>query len=164
MTRVVIAPDKFKGVLSARDVANAMAEGVRRVAIVTDMAQRGMEGTEDEMYEVVQYLTKYIRAGQAQPKVNVNKATVKEIVTGLAISAKDADAIALMWVLHDWKSREARTILRHCYEALRPGGVILIGEKLLDEDRAGPAFTALMNLHLLVSTGGEEMLLPPPPF
>ncbi len=62
-------------------------------AIVADMAQRGMEGTEDEMYDVVQYLTKYIRAGQAQPKVNVNKATVKEIMTGLAIAGKDAEAI-----------------------------------------------------------------------
>lgn len=69
---------------------------------------------------------------------------------------KDADAMALMWVLHDWKPREVRAILRNCYEALQSGGVLLVGEKLLSEDRTSPLATTLVNLHLLVSTGGEE--------
>ncbi|MSQ11195.1 MAG: methyltransferase domain-containing protein [Dehalococcoidia bacterium] len=68
----------------------------------------------------------------------------------------DADAIALGWVLHDWPATEARAVLKNCYEALRPGGVLLLCEKLLDEDKAGPMQTTLMDLHLLVSTGGEE--------
>jgi ubiquinone/menaquinone biosynthesis C-methylase UbiE len=47
-------------------------------------------------------------------------------------------------------------ILRNCYEVLQPGGAILVCEKVLQEDKAGPSFAALMNLHWLVSTGGEE--------
>lgn len=61
-------------------------------AIVADMAQRGMEGTEDEMYDVIQYLTRNIKALPAV-KVNVNKASAKELETGLEISAKDAEAL-----------------------------------------------------------------------
>ncbi|MBM3945983.1 MAG: methyltransferase domain-containing protein [SAR202 cluster bacterium] len=69
---------------------------------------------------------------------------------------READAIVLGWVLHDWPPAQAREVLRNCYQALRSGGVLLLCEKLLDEDKTGPELTTLMDLHLLVSTGGEE--------
>lgn len=60
-------------------------------AIVADMVQRGAPGTDDELYEVVQYLTKYIKAGPVM--INVNKASSKQLEKELAISAKEAEAI-----------------------------------------------------------------------
>jgi SAM-dependent methyltransferase len=69
---------------------------------------------------------------------------------------READVMVLGSVLHDWPAMQAREILRNCYHALRLGGILLVAEKFLNEDRAGPARTALMDLHLLVSTGGEE--------
>lgn len=69
---------------------------------------------------------------------------------------QESDVIALGWVLHDWPPARAQAILRNCYEALLPGGAILVCEKLLEEEKTGPLFTALMDLHMLVSTGGEE--------
>ena len=68
----------------------------------------------------------------------------------------EADVIALEWVLRDWPAEEGRTILRNCYSALRPGGAVLVCEKLLEEDRTGPLLTTLMDLHVMVSTGGQE--------
>ena len=68
----------------------------------------------------------------------------------------EADVIALGWVLHDWSPAQSKAILRNCYGVLKEGGVLLVCEKLLEEDKTGPLFTALMNLHGLVSTGGEE--------
>lgn len=68
----------------------------------------------------------------------------------------EADVIALGWVLHDWPADRCRTILRNCHQALRPGGAVLLCEKLLDESRAGPLQATLMDLHSLVSTGGQE--------
>src|SRR5271165_1220461 len=59
-------------------------------AIVVDMVQRGAKGTDDEFYEVIQYLTKYVKA---PPKVNVNTADAKTIETGLEFSSKEAEAI-----------------------------------------------------------------------
>ena len=68
----------------------------------------------------------------------------------------EADVIALGWVLHDWPAPKAVQILRNCHDVLQPGGALLVCEKLLEEAKTGPVYTALMNLHLLVSTGGEE--------
>ena len=68
----------------------------------------------------------------------------------------EADVIALGWILHDWPDEQCHVILRHCYEALQPGGAILVCEKLLDEQGTGPLLTTLMDLHALVSTGGQE--------
>jgi competence protein ComEA len=66
-------------------------------AVVTDMVQRGAEGTDDEFDEIVKYLAKNIKAGQArasvETKVNVNKATAKAIETGLELTPKEAQAI-----------------------------------------------------------------------
>jgi competence protein ComEA len=59
--------------------------------IVMNMIQRGAQGTDDEFADIVDYLTKTVSAEAA--KINVNKATSKELQTGLEISDKDADAI-----------------------------------------------------------------------
>ncbi len=60
-------------------------------AIVADMVQRGALGTDDELYEVVQYLTKYIKAGPVM--INVNKASARQLEKELLVSSKDAEAI-----------------------------------------------------------------------
>jgi competence protein ComEA len=70
-------------------------------AIVADMVQRGAEGTDDELYEVVQYLTKNIKA---LPKINVNKADAKTLETGLSLSAKEAEALIAAREKSEFKS------------------------------------------------------------
>jgi competence protein ComEA len=59
--------------------------------IVMNMIQRGAQGTDDEFADIVDYLTNTVSAAAA--KINVNKATAKQLETGLEISDKDADAI-----------------------------------------------------------------------
>ena len=67
-----------------------------------------------------------------------------------------ADLITLSLILHDWDDPECRIILKRCFEALEPGGSLLILEKALNDERTGPLFPALMNLNMLVATGGRE--------
>jgi hypothetical protein len=69
---------------------------------------------------------------------------------------KDADVIALEWVLRDWQLEQGRVILRNCFSALRTGGAIIICEKLLERDKTKPLLATLMDLHVMVSTGGQE--------
>lgn len=66
------------------------------------------------------------------------------------------DAILLSNILHDWGIEDARRILRACAEALPTGGVLLITESFVDDDKRGPAPAALMSLNMLVETWGRN--------
>ena len=59
-------------------------------AIVADMVQRGAKGSDEDFYDVVQYLTANIKA---LPKVKVNTATAKELEAGLRLSSAEAELI-----------------------------------------------------------------------
>jgi len=68
-----------------------------------------------------------------------------------------ADVIHLSWILHDWSDEQSVTILTRCREALPSGGMVLLGEMLLDESPGAPVFPLLMSLNMLVATdGGRE--------
>jgi len=62
-------------------------------AVVDDMIQRGATGTDDEFYEVVDYLAKNFSTSSPVAKINVNKATAKDLETALRITEKQAQAI-----------------------------------------------------------------------
>jgi 3-hydroxy-5-methyl-1-naphthoate 3-O-methyltransferase len=64
------------------------------------------------------------------------------------------DVILLSMIMHDWGEQENRTILRKCYEALPPGGAVIISELLVNDDKTGPAPAALMSLNMLIETVG----------
>jgi competence protein ComEA len=59
--------------------------------IVANMIQRGAQGSDDEFADIVDYLANTVSGAAA--KINVNKATAKELQSALDISDKQADAI-----------------------------------------------------------------------
>ena len=62
-------------------------------AIVEDMIQRGATGNEAELYDVVDYLATNFSKTSPVIKVNVNKATAKDLEGALRIPGKQAAAI-----------------------------------------------------------------------
>jgi competence protein ComEA len=62
-------------------------------AIVEDMIQRGATGTEDEFFEVVDYLATNFSKSSPVIKINVNQATAKDLENSLRIPDKQAAAI-----------------------------------------------------------------------
>jgi competence protein ComEA len=62
-------------------------------AIVEDMIQRGATGSDDQFYEVVDYLANNFSKTSPILKINVNKATSKDLENALRIPAKQAAAI-----------------------------------------------------------------------
>jgi competence protein ComEA len=60
-------------------------------ATIDEMVSRGAEGTDAEFDKIVEYLAKNF--GKEGGKINVNKAAAKDLESGLAIPAKDAEAI-----------------------------------------------------------------------
>src|SRR5262249_20628699 len=77
-----------------------------------------------------------------------------ELVAGdfFADALPDADLFALGRILHDWTEDKINRLLRAVYERLPAGGALLVAEKLLDDDRAGPSVAVFQSLNMLVCT------------
>jgi len=71
----------------------------------------------------------------------------------------EADLFAMSRILHDWSEDKIHPLLTKIYQRLPPGGGILLGEKLLHEDKAGPTSAHLQSLNMLVCTEGKERTL-----
>lgn len=65
------------------------------------------------------------------------------------------DAILFSQILHDWPPDKDAELLRKARVALPPGGMVLIHEKLVDEDGA-PLANALVNLDMALWTEGQQ--------
>jgi SAM-dependent methyltransferase len=68
---------------------------------------------------------------------------------------KDVDAILLSNILHDWDVPKCLGLLRRCFDALRPGGRLLIHDVLLDDDLSGPLHIAIYSVVLFYLTEGR---------
>jgi competence protein ComEA len=62
-------------------------------AVVDDMVQRGATGTNEEFYDVVDYLSTNFSPTSPAMKINVNKASAKDLETALRLTEKQAAAI-----------------------------------------------------------------------
>jgi len=67
-----------------------------------------------------------------------------------------ADLYVIGRILHDWPDEKVRLLLRKIWGSLPPGGALLIAEKLLDEDKAGPVAAHMQSLNMLVCAEGKE--------
>ncbi len=71
----------------------------------------------------------------------------------------EADLFAMSRILHDWSVDKIHPLLTKIYQRLPPGGGLLLGEKLLHEDKAAPTSAHLQSLNMLVCTEGKERTL-----
>jgi hypothetical protein len=69
-----------------------------------------------------------------------------------------ADALLLKAIIHDWADEEAIAILRRCHEAMQPGAVLLVLERVFPDPPYTPASIqiAFSDLNMLVGPGGRE--------
>ena len=65
---------------------------------------------------------------------------------------EDYDAAWLSHILHSEGPENCQRIVQKAASALRPGGLILVHEFLLDDTMAAPVFPALFSLNMLVNT------------
>jgi acetylserotonin N-methyltransferase len=68
----------------------------------------------------------------------------------------EADLYALGRILHDWSEEKIRLLLAKVFAHLPEGGALLVAEKVVDEDRAGPMAALMQSLNMLVCTEGRE--------
>jgi ubiquinone/menaquinone biosynthesis C-methylase UbiE len=65
---------------------------------------------------------------------------------------KGYDAILLSSILHIYSPEENRKLLKRLYQAMVPGGKVIIRDFLLNRDKTGPLTGALFAINMLVNT------------
>jgi hypothetical protein len=65
-----------------------------------------------------------------------------------------AEVLIMGHVLHDWDLERKRMLLAKAYDALPPGGALIVYEALIDDERRKNAFGLLMSLNMLIETAG----------
>ncbi|MFC5286658.1 methyltransferase [Actinokineospora guangxiensis] len=68
----------------------------------------------------------------------------------------EGDCVAFGYILSDWDDETCAMLLRKAYDALPPGGRVLVMDRLFDADRSGPQATAVMNLSMYFETEGRH--------
>lgn len=67
------------------------------------------------------------------------------------------DVVVLSSVLGDWDTEKHSQILATAYRNLKPEGLLMVSETLLDEDQGGPILPTLMSLYAqVINEGGEN--------
>jgi hypothetical protein len=65
-----------------------------------------------------------------------------------------ADVLVMGHILHDWDLDQKHMLLRKAYDALPPGGALIVHEAIIDDERRKNAFGLLMSLNMLIETPG----------
>jgi len=66
------------------------------------------------------------------------------------------DVILFSQILHDWPVGVGQNLLKKAFELLPPKGVVIVNEKLLEDDRSGPAANAMVSLDMLYWVDGQQ--------
>jgi competence protein ComEA len=88
-----IVMNACSGCHKAEDIPNYRRTPEEWETIVARMVQRGARVADSDRETVVGYLAKNFPKVEDPNKVNVNKATAKELETGLSLTAKEAEAV-----------------------------------------------------------------------
>ena len=64
----------------------------------------------------------------------------------------NAEVITMGNILHDWGLAEKQQLISKAYDALPPGGALVVIENLIDDARQENAFGLLMSLNMLIET------------
>jgi hypothetical protein len=65
-----------------------------------------------------------------------------------------ADVLVIGRVLHNWDMATKKMLLKKAYEALPNGGVLIVYERMIDDERRANAMGLLSSLNMLIMTAG----------
>jgi acetylserotonin N-methyltransferase len=154
------------GLVSSPDVAAAfdlsqfrrlvdLGGGTGHLAIAICQRYPGMRGLVYELPVVVPFAREIIAASAAADCIDVETGDFFDDKQQLP----EGDLFVLGRIVHDWSESKVVTLLGRILERLPTGGAVLIAEKLIDEDRAGPKWAQMQNLGMLLYTEGKERTL-----
>ena len=66
----------------------------------------------------------------------------------------EADVVMMGHILHDWDLKDKKMLIGKAFEAIKPGGALIVYESIIDDNRAENVFGLLMSLNMLIETPG----------
>lgn len=146
--RVLAGAVDFSGVRSLLDVGGGGA------AFDIELCRRypGLRATVYDLPHVCQHTAKRIAAAGLSDRVTLHSG---DFFADPDLPAGH-DAILLSMILHDWDEPRNQALLEKCHRALPEGGLLVISELMVDDDKTGPRNAALMGMNMLVGTWGRS--------
>lgn len=135
----------FSGLKTLVDVGGGL--GVLIAEILT--AHPAMNGIVAERSSVVPFARETVEGRGVASRCRVEACDFFESVPA------GGDGYLLSNVLHDWPDERCRVILENCRRVMREGAKLLIVEMIVPVGN-GPSIAKLMDLEMLVTTGGRE--------
>ncbi|MDQ4122864.1 MAG: acetylserotonin O-methyltransferase [Acidobacteriota bacterium] len=68
----------------------------------------------------------------------------------------EADIYLMKFILHDWNDEQCDQILQNLAKSAKPGSKVLLVETVVEENDNQPSASKVMDLNMLVMTGGKE--------
>jgi 3-hydroxy-5-methyl-1-naphthoate 3-O-methyltransferase len=123
--------------------------GVYAIQVVK--ANPHMIATVLDLEAVCQVAEQYIKIHNLQDKINTKPFDFfKEDIP------KGYDVAFLSLILHDYSEEKGIALLKKIYNSLADDGVVVISEWLLNDEKTGPAASALMGLNMIIETYGGK--------
>jgi hypothetical protein len=123
--------------------------GVYAIQVVK--ANPHMIATVLDLEPVCQVAEQYIKIHNLQDKINTKHLDFfKEDIP------KGYDIAFLSLILHDYTEEKGIALLKKIYNSLTNDGVVVISEWLLNDEKSGPAASALMGLNMIIETYGGK--------
>ena len=134
----------LKGAKALLDVAG----GPGTYAIALAKANPELRAVVFDLSHVVTLTREFITAAGMEERVTVQAGNCLE--EGFGENAYDA--VLVSNVLHIYNPANNVKILKKCWNALKPGGQVIIHEFVLDDAKTRPQFAALFSLNMLIGT------------
>jgi len=64
------------------------------------------------------------------------------------------DVITMGHILHDWDLKNKKMLVSKAYDAINPGGALIVYDAIIDDERSKNSFGLLMSLNMLIETPG----------
>jgi hypothetical protein len=126
------------------DIGTAQGDLVTQITL----ANPHLQGVGFDLPEVGPVFEEYIAANRLESRVRFAPGSF------FTDPLPKANVLLFGHILHDWDLPTKRMLLRKAFEALPPGGAVVVYDSIIDDDRSQNAFGLLMSLNMVIETPG----------
>lgn len=126
------------------DIGAAQGDLITQIAL----ANPHLTGTGFDLPAVEPIFQEYVTAAGVSGRVSFKAGDF------FADPLPKADVVTMGHILHDWDLATKKMLIAKAYDAVPPGGALVVYEAIIDDDRKTNAFGLMMSLNMLIETSG----------